>query len=35
MTFLGPIQFVDAEGKTVAVVGWEQAAQLWAQQTTR
>ena len=35
MTFLGPIQFVDTEGKTVAVVGWEQAAQLWVQQTAR
>jgi acetylacetone-cleaving enzyme len=35
MTFLGPLQFVDAEGKTVAVVGWEQAELLWAQQTAR
>lgn len=33
MTFLGPLQFIDAEGKTVAVVGWEQAQALWAQQT--
>ncbi len=33
MTFLGPLQFVDEEEKPLAVVGWEQAQALWAQQT--
>ena len=33
MTFLGPLQFIDKEGNTVALVGWEQAHDLWAQQT--
>jgi acetylacetone-cleaving enzyme len=33
MTFLGPLQFIDREGNTLAVVGWEQAQTLWAQQT--
>jgi len=33
MTFLGPLQFIDGEGNTLAVVGWEQAQALWAQQT--
>ena len=33
MTFLGPLQFIDKEGGTVALVGWEQAHDLWAQQT--
>ena len=33
MTFLGPLQFIDEDGNTLAVVGWEQADGLWAQQT--
>ena len=33
MTFLGPLQFIDPEGKPLAVVGWEEAQGLWAQQT--
>ena len=33
MTFQGPLQFIDECGNTVAVVGWEQAQGLWAQQT--
>ena len=33
MTFMGPLQFIDLEGNPVAVVGWEQAQDLWAQQT--
>ena len=33
MTFMGPLQFIDPEGNPVAVVGWEQAQDLWAQQT--
>ncbi len=33
MTFLGPLQFIDEAGETLAVVGWEQAQVLWAQQT--
>ena len=33
MTFLGPLQFIDPEGKPLAVVGWEEAQALWAQQT--
>ncbi len=33
MTFLGPLQFIDEDGNTLAVVGWEQAQALWAQQT--
>jgi hypothetical protein len=33
MTFLGPIQFIDKDAQTLAVVGWEQAQGLWAQQT--
>lgn len=33
MTFMGPLQFIDAEGNPRAVVGWEQAQALWAQQT--
>jgi hypothetical protein len=33
MTFLGPLQFIDKDGNTLAVVGWEQAQALWAQQT--
>lgn len=33
MTFMGPLQFIDGEGNPRAVVGWEQAQALWAQQT--
>ncbi|NNL85946.1 MAG: acetylacetone-cleaving protein [Myxococcales bacterium] len=33
MTFLGPLQFIDAQENPLAVVGWEQAQALWAQQT--
>jgi hypothetical protein len=33
MTFLGPLQFIDEDGNTLAVVGWKQADGLWAQQT--
>ncbi len=33
MTFLGPLQFIDPEGKPAAVVGWEQAQELWEAQT--
>lgn len=33
MTFLGPLQFINEDGSTVAVVGWEQAQAVWAQQT--
>ena len=33
MTFLGPLQFIDKDGNTLAVVGWQQAQALWAHQT--
>ena len=33
MTFLGPLQFIHADGSVRAVVGWEQAQGLWAAQT--
>ncbi|MEM7466997.1 MAG: acetylacetone-cleaving protein [Pseudomonadota bacterium] len=33
MTFMGPLQFIDPDGNPLAVVGWEQAQGLWAQQT--
>ena len=33
MTFMGPLQFIDGDGNPVAVVGWEQAQDLWTQQT--
>ncbi|MEQ8231416.1 MAG: acetylacetone-cleaving protein [Gammaproteobacteria bacterium] len=33
MTFLGPLQFIEDDGRPIAVVGWEQAQDLWAQQT--
>ena len=33
MTFLGPLHFINADGSTRAVVGWEQAQGLWATQT--
>lgn len=35
MTFLGPLQFIDQEASPLAVVGWEQAQDLWAAQTAR
>jgi hypothetical protein len=33
MTFLGPLNFVSEEGQPLAVVGWEEAQALWAEQT--
>jgi hypothetical protein len=33
MTFLGPLQFIEDDGSPIAIVGWEQAQGLWAQQT--
>lgn len=33
MTFMGPLQFIQADGGPVALVGWEQAQALWTQQT--
>lgn len=33
MTFLGPLHFIDKDGGTVALIGWEQAQGLWAEQT--
>jgi acetylacetone-cleaving enzyme len=33
MTFLGPLQFIEADGTPIAIVGWEQAQGLWAEQT--
>lgn len=33
MSFMGPLQFVDADQNTLALVGWEQAQALWASQT--
>ena len=33
MTFLGPLQCINADGSPRAVVGWEQAQGLWASQT--
>ena len=35
MTFLGPLQFIDKDSNTLAVVGWEQAQALWGQQTNQ
>lgn len=29
MTFLGPLQFIEEDGTTIAVVGWEQAQDTW------
>ena len=29
MRFQGPLQFVDAEGHTVGVIGWEQVQAAW------
>ena len=29
MRFQGPLQFVDAEGQTVGVIGWEQVQAAW------
>jgi len=29
MTFLGPVQFVQADGTPIAVIGWEQAQGAW------
>lgn len=33
MTFMGPLQFIEDDGSPIAVVGWEQAQALWAEQT--
>ncbi len=33
MTFLGPLQFIEEDGNPIAVVGWEQAQDLWQAQT--
>jgi len=35
MTFMGPLQFIEADGGPVALVGWEQAQALWMQQTAQ
>lgn len=32
MTFQGPLQFIEADGSPRAVVGWEQAQDLWKAQ---
>ena len=32
MTFLGPLKFINADGSTMSVVGWEEAQSLWASQ---
>lgn len=29
MTFLGPLNFIDENDETIALVGWEQAAAAW------
>ena len=33
MTFMGPLQFIEEDGSPIAVVGWDGAQALWAQQT--
>ena len=33
MTFLGPLQFIEEDGTPIAVVGWEQAQDVWDAQT--
>ena len=33
MTFMGPLQFIEADGGPAALVGWEQAQALWTEQT--
>ena len=33
MIFTGPLQFIEEDGSSVAVVGWEQAQALWSEQT--
>lgn len=30
MRFQGPLQFIDAQGKPLAIVGWEQVQAIWA-----
>ena len=32
MTFLGPLKFINGDGSTVAVVGWEEAQGVWDSQ---
>jgi hypothetical protein len=34
MTFLGPLQFIQADGTPIVVVSWQQAQELWVAQTT-
>jgi hypothetical protein len=33
MTFLGPLQFIQADGTPIVVVSWQQAQELWVAQT--
>jgi hypothetical protein len=33
MTFQGPLQFITEDGAPIAVLGWEQAKGLWAQES--
>ena len=33
MTFQGPLQLIDDDGRTIGVLGWEQAQAMWAAQT--
>ena len=32
MTFLGPLQFIEDDGRPIAVVSWQQAQELWLAQ---
>lgn len=34
MTFLGPLQFIQADGTPIVVVSWQQAQELWVAQTS-
>ena len=29
MTFLGPLNFTDENGETIALVGWRQVSEAW------
>ncbi len=33
MTFQGPLQLIDDDGRTIGVLGWEQAQAMWDEQT--
>ncbi len=33
MSFIGPLQILDENNNTIGVLGWEQAQELWAEQT--